>query len=149
MTDQYNQIYSKLYDEYLDILGDDISPRRTNPLLGFESYLILRTKYFIDNPVEDKPEQSFNLRADAKYFLLINFHHMIIAPLLEQQQPSESDKSKVEITSIENSFKSDIDAIITTANDEILSNEISGHQIMRAIDKLWNNLKTTKFEIWG
>jgi hypothetical protein len=55
---------------------------------------------------------------------------------------------------LEGDIRSDIAVIIDTAardRDYRFRNQdlISGHQIMRTIDQVWQQLKTTKFETWG
>jgi len=135
MKNEFYDIYEMLYSEY--IYENDFRRRRPYPY--DERYIIKRIRVSID-----KADKENSLRPDAKYFLMVNFHHLIIRPLFEQRPSREKFYPE-----IEDDIEADISIIISEAKKESEQGEISGHQLMRTIDKLWKNLKTTRLELWG
>lgn len=95
------------------------------------------------------------LRSDAKYFLLTNFHNLIVKPVLADVYFSIENPSwprpPISLPELRIAIKIDIQAIITDAGKNVDPNadRVSGHQIMAAINRVWRELRTTRFEIWG
>lgn len=148
MKREYYDIYEMLYAEYA--YENEFRRRRPFP---FDEYYIIRTiRQSIDNADKDN-----SLRPDAKYFLMVNFHHLIVRPLFEQR-PYREIRLEKEFIDLESDIKSDINTIVSETKEDInisesrpneKKEEISGHKIMKTIDRVWKNLKTTKFEVWG
>lgn len=139
MKREYYDTYEMLYAEY--IYENDFRRRRPFP---FDEYYIVKT---IRKSIDTNDKENI-LRPDAKYFLLVNFHHLIVRPLFERRPYAELRFEK-EFQEIEFDIESDIDTIISETKKEAEQREISGHQIMRTIDRVWRELKTTRLEIWG
>lgn len=139
MDREYNQIYEMLYADY--IYESDLRLRRRPPFPYSEYYLVKAIRKSID-----KADRGDNLRPDAKYFLIVNFHHLIVRPLIERSAPNEIRK---DFPDLEEIIQYDIETIISETKREREEEGISGHQIMKTIDRLWKNLKTTKINIWG
>jgi hypothetical protein len=135
MKSEFYKVYEMLYSEY--VYENDY--RRKRPFPYDERYIIKRIRMSIDTADKEN-----SLRPDAKYFLMVNFHHLIIRPLFEQRPYKE-----MFYPDIEDDIEDDISTIISETKKESEQGEISGHQIMRTIDKLWKNLKTTRLELWG
>jgi len=134
MKNEFYEVYEELYADYL---YDYEYRRRQRPRLN-EYYLIRLIRRAIDkSDIENK------LRPDAKFFLLVNFHQLIVRPFIDKRPFND----------LTNDLEDDIQTDISTIISESISLEnqkiISGHQIMKTIDKLWKNLRTTKLEIWG
>lgn len=140
MKNEYYEIYGNLYDEYI-YEQDFIRHRR--PIHPDEYYILKSIKKSIE-----KANLESKLRPDAKYFLIVNFHHLIVKPIIEERPPRFRIKEKM-IFDLDESINEDIFTIINEAKMSVNELEISGHQIMRTVDKLWRNLKTTKLELWG
>jgi hypothetical protein len=138
MKKEYYDTYEMLYSEY--VYENDF--RRRRPFLYDEYYIIRTIRKSIDNA-----DKSNSLRPDAKYFLIVNFHHLIVRPLFEQR-PYKDRQIEKEFTELEGDIQDDIATIVSETKKEA-EGEISGHQIMRTIDKVWKNLKTTRLELWG
>lgn len=94
-----------------------------------------------------------NLRPDAKYFLQVNFVHLVILPILiEKENVKNESNENNEIDFHEkliSNIKSDIRSIISESKQSEKEKTISGHSIMNAINNIWGKLETTKMEIWG
>ncbi len=141
MEKKYHEIYDRLYQDY--VYEQDFM-RKRRPIHPDEYYITKSIKKSID-----KSNENAKLRPDSKYFLVVNFHHLIIRPLIDGKPYRSRSKEKI-LFDIEDSIHSDINTIINHAVESSEgNNEISGHVIMRCIDQLWPKLKTTKFEIWG
>jgi hypothetical protein len=138
MKREYYDIYEILYADY--IYENVYRPRS---FFSFSEYRIIRTiRLAIDSNEKEK-----KLRPDAKYFLLVNFHHLIVKPLIEADEFIVFRNKN--LNDLEANIQSDISTIISGTKQPSSEREISGHQIMETIDRLWKDLKTTKLEIWG
>lgn len=137
MKEEFYKAYQDLYSEYL--YEQNFRRRRTYSLYQDEYYIIKQIRISID-----KADKGDILRPDAKYFLLVNFHLLIVRPLFEQRPNREKLYQEI-IQDIE----SDISTIISETIQNFEQGEISGHKIMDTINNLWRNLKTTRLELWG
>ena len=95
------------------------------------------------------------LRADAKYFLLLNFVQMVLAPVRLRGR-----RGNPELTS---SLVDDINLIVNEAARQQQIRErdaarqglaseqyyLSGHAVLEAVANNWGNLKLNSFRIWG
>jgi hypothetical protein len=126
-----------LYNEFI---FEENRPDRKTP---DEYYLLMIIRKTI-NEISTKK----SLRPDAKYFLIVNFHFLVVKPLWKKKTRGRYLLEEL-YPSLEEDIKNDIILIIKSADEESKDPEISGHQIINTIDKLWKKLKTTSFEIWG
>lgn len=142
MKQEFYDAYETLYNEF--IFENQFKPERKLP----DEYCLLR---IIRKVINENPSAK-SIRPDAKYFLIVNFHYLIIKPL-HKQRPLYKQRPRVLLEemypTLEEDIRSDISTIILNAEKESNEDEISGHIVMRVIDKLWKELKTTRFEIWG
>lgn len=139
MESEYNKIFELLYAEYVY----EIEYRRRRPFPYNEYYFVRSIRKSID--IKDVEN---TLRPDAKYFLIVNFHHLIVRPLIERNELKNLQNEKF-VFELEENIQSDIEMIINEVkvNNEV--EEISGHQIMKSIDALWSKLRTTGQKTWG
>ncbi|UJP63956.1 hypothetical protein [Mongoliitalea daihaiensis] len=139
MESEYNKIFELLYADYVY----EIEYRRRRPFLYNEYYFVRSIRKSID--IKDVEN---TLRPDAKYFLIINFHHLIVRPLIERNGLKNLQNESF-VFELEENIQSDIEMIINEVkgNDEV--EQISGHQIMKSIDALWSKLRTTGQKTWG
>lgn len=140
MKDEYYKVYKDLYESYVQ----DTDLVRRERIFTPDDYYYVR----IIRRSINKADNKYILRSDAKYFLIVNFHHLIVRPLIKRR-PKQDLFNQKGIHDLEDSIQSDINLIVSGAIRERREQEISGHQIMRSIDKLWKKLETTKLEIWG
>jgi hypothetical protein len=138
MKKEFYETYEVLYNEF--IFEGYLKPERKTP----DEYYILRIIRKTINEIATEK----HLRSDAKYFLIVNFHFLVVKPLCKQKPRGRYLLEEL-YPSLEEDIKNDIILIIKSADEESKDQEISGHQIMQSIDKLWKKLKTTSFEIWG
>jgi hypothetical protein len=137
MKKEYSNNYEDLYNRHIDNQFQNGRKR-----LELEEYYLLRVaKNAIDHSIDQK-----EIRSDAFFFILVNFHFMIIKPIVHK---SKNTVPFTENKDIESAIVSDINLILSTAIEESIESEISGHHILNIIDRLWKKMKTTRFEIWG
>jgi hypothetical protein len=138
MKPEFYEAYELLYQQF--IFEGPLKPESKTRDEYYISRIIRKT---INELPTEKP-----LRPDAKYFLIINFHFLIVKPLYIKKKSIRVLLEEL-FPDLEEDIKSDISSIVMMAEQESQDSEISGHSIMRAIDILWTKLRTTKFEIWG
>jgi hypothetical protein len=147
MKKEFDDVYHLLFMDYIHETG-----RRSREIRRYRESEMLR---LIRNQIVQSDSVG-TLRSDAKYFLLVNFHCMVLLPLIREFEEfnaigykvSEFENSIHEID-IKEAIISDINEIIYQAQKMDNSEKVSGHQIMRVIDDLWTKLKTTQIQIWG
>jgi hypothetical protein len=132
MDSKYKVAYSRLYYMYRRYYRSRYYP-------PFGPDIIKLIKSTID-------EYSEILREDAKYFLIVNFDHLILRPILISNYPHLTNEIRIEELMI--NIQDDIRTIILVSSKES-EGEISGHSLMRTIDNLWRSLKTTNYRVWG
>ena len=137
MRQEFYRIYEVLYSEY--VYEEYFKRRRRRNFYDNEYYVIKKIRTSIDHA--DKENR---LRPDAKYFLLVNFHQMIVRPYFEINYRNTKYNSE-----IDSYIEADIDLIVLEAKKESDQIEISGHKIIDIVNNLWGSLQTTKLEIWG
>ena len=98
--------------------------------------------------VEDRVLEKYKelvIRADAKYFLLVNSVHMIAAPLMKAGKASREQ--------LESELRHDLGLILDVARDEAARAkqkvEVSGHAVLAAVNKLWADLDLMRQNFWG
>lgn len=168
MITNYHLVYSKLYKDYiskyekmayfaLEYSSEFGMPFRYNNVKK-EFDLLMQ----IDNTIRNA-SRSFSdkvkdyLRPDAKYFLLVNYHLLIIRPLLMRPQISRhlnepQQRNLFPKNELADIIENDINLILNKANDSAKAankEEISGHNIVDTISTNWGNLRSTKFNVWG
>jgi hypothetical protein len=140
MTTEFYNIYNSLYSSYE--VDSEVSKKTKS---SYDEYYYIRlVKRAIEN------FDNHMLRPDAKYFLLVNFHQLIIKPVLRSGLISNFNKGLFSNSfNLERYVEEDIKNIINLSKEKGRDSEVSGHQVMRIIDSEWRNLRTAKFEIWG
>ena len=149
MKEKFRNIYSDLFSDYYNEFNN------SNRLFfrDLEYDLLIQTRRAIDKFEHSKPE-TLRIRPDAKYFLALNFHHMIIKPILEDYKfrhaPLIGNMSR-----LSREVENDINQILNTSIEKLdiegeeKRTEVSAHLIMKVIDSMWEELKLTRFEIWN
>lgn len=148
MRDEYTGIYGKLSNDYLESF--------TSRYTDFEKKQYSAAK-FVERAVAGaigNLNLKSRIRSDAHHFLVVNFHQMIVMPLLM----SPNAPYRIEYNSNEKPFYSDefykvisddIMKILSSAADNEGQGEISGHAILDAVSTQYRKLRTTQFQIWG
>ena len=138
MNSSYERIYDDLFRKYhwrFD-LGDYTTLEKT---------LVDTVKRSIEN---ESSESKDVVRPDAKYFLLVNFHQMIVTPIVERSDRGGFIYNKLDLNDLQEKIRSDIETIVRASHADN-EGKISGHAVMSAIDKHWKKLAITKMSIWG
>lgn len=153
MRTEFNEIYENLFADYQ--YDFEFGRRNYSRGISRRQYSMQYSEFDFVRIIRraiDRSDQGL-LRADAKYFLLVNFHHLVVLPVLENNLIRRRDL-EINLYEFQKSIEADIETIIQTSfveNNAENSTEsfISGHQIMITIDSLWTKLSTTALNIWG
>ncbi len=154
MNDQYNEIYSTLNKYYQYFYISDIYAVRHRE---FRDPILRNSASFVANAVSQtvaKLKLESRLRSDAYHFLLVNFHQMIVAPMLMRRSDLEREKSQVVDEYIKDDqlleiLSNDIETVLLAAAESSVEDKISGHMILDAVSRKYKDLRATKFDIWG
>lgn len=139
MNKRLYDIYDLLYSDYVyDVLSSN------NRRMEDNEYYFTR----IIRKAIDQADNNDQLRPDAKYFLIVNFHNLIVRPLLSRR-PFDDFRNGFYFSNLEDDIQTDIEKIVQNSTSSNKENEISGHQIMKSIDILWKSLRTTSESTWG
>lgn len=100
---------------------------------------------------EIENENYIIFRPDAKYFLLVNFTEMVVNPIFRRLIENNSEDS---LKKLDKNIVRDLKTIMNASIESCNKNDsyrcvVTGHMIMETIDKLWQQLSTTKLEVWG
>ena len=88
---------------------------------------------------------STRLRPDARHFLLINLHQMVVLPLTHP----EADGG-LSFQAIRDTLRADTYNILQTADAQRnRDGEITGGDVLRAIAQLWPDLRMNQWDVWG
>jgi len=152
MISEYKKIYDDLYENISDNLIFSLLfmifwPKRTRAKAYKESFKYLRpllsfTKKTIDKAI-DAIDENKRIRPDAKYYLLINFYHMVAVPLTLH---------KHEIFSVlyKENVENDVKIILAKAIEmSPKKNVITTTDIIKILPKVWDNLGLNKIKVWG
>jgi hypothetical protein len=95
------------------------------------------------------------MRADAKYFLLLNVMEMIVLPMQMHSRPFREElrpylNSDLSLLVNEASkLQERREQVSVTPGLPIVEPELSGHSVLEAIAANWQNLKLSNLRIWG
>lgn len=120
MGPQTNDIYEELYKEY------------THELTGEDKELAHKVKALVDDLV-DELDLSERLRPDAKLYLLVNYHRLLVIPLVRSKF--------IDTKQIFDSLKVDAKLALNEARaiaDRRKKDRISGHVMVDSIGKVWD-----------
>jgi hypothetical protein len=140
----FDAIFSRLYEVY-----GEPSPSLESAMRNAETSQ--RTKQLIDDTINSL-ELAGRVRADARHFLLVNYHQLVVMPLLDEQ--AESDNSLDELYA---QLREDTETILTTAdrlaqhrgNPSPASGELSAHVVLDATSESWNDLNISSSTHWN
>lgn len=130
MRAEFYDIYEELSSSYCQEVVDWKRPDNT-----WERGLADVIRTMIGDVARDVTLEE-RLRPDAKYFLLINMHQMILLPLLHSQN-----KRRPAGEALLGIIRRDLSTILLAAAAEGGNeSKISGGAVLRAVSKLWDTL---------
>ncbi len=146
MRQEYYEIYGDLYDMYRRRWFDvrewyfDFGPM-------FESRVLRWITEAIEYAISDLGLTN-RVRPDAKHFLLVNLHQLVVLPLIHPES------KQIPIPELRDMLKNDVAQILkySSQSEESEYNnrrEISGSLILKTISRIWKELSLNKFEVWG
>ena|SRR6218665_2633123 len=137
MEEKYRRSYQRLLDRYNDW---PISLYRENSAIELINTEIYNFK---------REHKNFDVRPDAEYFLLLNFHQMVALPLIIGNNIKINDQSEpTPIQKINDAIIHDIAEILRGATEEANNYEISAHSVIQSLNKRWERLETMSFKLW-
>ena len=123
MERRFHDIYDNLYSEYGNELG------------SAQAELAQQIRVRIDNAI-DELYLSERIRPDAKLYLLVNFHRLVVMPLIEGGSISTDE--------VFGYLSNDVGILLRRARDLADSREaeeISGHLMVDALSDVWDELR--------
>ncbi len=123
MERRFNDIYDNLYREY----GNELGPAQAE--------LPREIRARIDNAI-DELYLSERIRPDAKLYLLVNFHRLVVMPLIED--------GSISMDEVFGYLSDDVGILLRRARDLADSREaeeISGHLMVDALSDVWDELR--------
>ena len=84
------------------------------------------------------------LRPDARLFLVVNVHQMVVLPLSYTAHMPPRDLLK-------DMIRDDIRSVLQVAisSERRDQREVSGHAVVNALSQVWEKLRITEFQLWG
>jgi hypothetical protein len=142
----FYEIYKDLYEFYRRhwTFLVDYSPC----LFQFEDRLkLFRVVRWITEAIEDaitELDGKVKIRPDAKHFLLINFHQMVILPLIHRES------KEIDLGELQNDLKEDVkDIILNVMKEGKIEYEITGSEVMKATARIIEKMRINRLELWG
>ena len=142
--------------EYYDIYRDLLQSYRAGVPANWRGYpwelpmplVFGRPLRWVSEAVDDAVAElrlARTLRPDARHFLEVNLHQMVVLPLLHPEAPGPRTSGE----GIQSILREDVLTILRAARGEKNENEISAHAILSAISDLWRKLRASSLDIWG
>jgi hypothetical protein len=145
MEDKYRAIYNELFNNYQ-------RRRLFNPYYYFEdinlNYDLRGLMYKVIKQFENE-NIGFELRSDAKLFLVTTFDNLVIAPVLKS---IDQENNNISFEELEEYIEEDIKLILRESLIELERNgnfEISSHTVIRTLVKVWDRVKSSAANLWG
>lgn len=148
MRESFERIYKELSDFYRLSFSVGFSMPITNK--GYIRFIIDSIEW-INDAIESSIKKfrlEDRVRSDAKHFLLINFHQMVVMPIINPR----NEHYPVEVNSGElHAFiNEDINEILYTASTkEDADRQITGTSLIKVLPEMIDSLRISKLEIWG
>lgn len=148
MLDEYYEIYRDLSDLYRSEQRWRVPPYGWPlELYPFEPPRLARWASDAIDEVLAELQLTQRLRPDAKHFLLINLHQMVLLPVAAGGGANAPPPEELRAM-----MKTDIRTIIGDAIEESSQDErdeITGGALLRSIARRWSDLKLNSLRVWG
>ena len=140
MRPEYYETYRELMDLYR------ITQTEAELIRGPKRrrYPSVRALRIVDEALEEaigELQLTRRLRPDARHFLLVNLHQMVALPL---EYPFGYRGE-----ALEGELVRDLRTILEEARTEARDDEISGHDVINSLSRVWDKLSTTARNVWG
>jgi hypothetical protein len=149
MRQEYYGVFEELYGIYKNIYGRS---RRVGLVLSRSGYPFARgiddqTALQLANDAVNSAVQKLGvtLRPDAKHFLVVNLHQMVILPISHRLSTVRllPDELRSRLTD-------DVLKILQHATEVLPHHDaVTSSQILKATSNLWDKLRLGELEIWG
>jgi hypothetical protein len=149
VREEYFEIYGDLYEMYR---RHWFNVRVVPEYFEFGSIFESRVLRWITEAIEyaiSELRLTKEVRPDAKLFLLVNLHQLVVLPLLH---PESKKISNIELRDM---LKNDVIHILRSSLEskggyrDNQKHEISGGLILKTIAQIWGELGLNKLEVWG
>lgn len=143
MDEAYNSVFETLFSEFPTTYG-----KYHSGLEGIPGDEVLSNLRMVRNRItlEVNSSKYKRIRPDAKLFLINNYYHMVLLPVLLY---TDGKNKKYPLNENFNSQVNNDIAMILSAANQLPSDEITGHSIITAINTRWNDLFTTVKMSWS
>jgi hypothetical protein len=143
-----------MYRSYASNIGRFVSRFDFEPFVpqGSEFYeSAAEIMKILDEALRENESQDL-LRPDAKYFLLVNLHQLVVLPVLLLENPNL--KSSNLYNRLLQYLRTDIRTLLNSLREESKSfntkqSALSAHSVMQVLEKKWSELQLTGLDVWG
>lgn len=148
MKAEYSRVFAHLHDIYALLYGSlrrfplfPFPPRR-----GFSTYFRNDGVSLLADALREGVQISgANLRPDARHFLFVNLHQMVVLPVMHRESTSQLSSERLRAMLTE-----DIQVILREAcQTSDPQAAITSSEILRATNSVWEKLGLGGLDIWG
>jgi hypothetical protein len=94
-------------------------------------------------------ESPVRVRPDAVHFLRVNLHQMVAEPLFRREERLGAGEIRLHPRELKEDLKHDAQTVLLEAARISDGGAVTGHQLVNALSRAWDSLRTTVFDIWG
>lgn len=148
MNQEFYEIYGDLYARYFGEYAKDPGWRSRPPFPLSHLDAEMRALRLAVEAIEYAIFESGvwpRLRPDARHFLLVNFHQMIVLPLIRSQWFAKGSMEELRFL-LRDGARQILDA---AKYEESAEGEISGGAVLKSTARIWDELVLNKLEAWG
>lgn len=139
MDNEFRAIYGRLYEDFQ-------GPRIVRPLLEFPPYVRPGLHRAIAEAIDEAcKREGVDLRPDARYFLAVNFYHMIAVPVAIR----DGEGGAIPTPAAVDLIRADCTEIVRAAREKYGHEEISGRAMLETCARVYERLKVAASNVWG
>lgn len=116
------------------------------PWRAYDAYLLEEVARIVDRAIEATGSRP---RADARYFLLLNAHQMVVVPISLAAQPELLEDYPRLPGGLLEVLEADLQAVLQDATEREETEELSSGAVLRAFSRLWDGLGLNEVRWWG
>ena len=135
----------EFYDIYREMDAEYYRQQLRGPRFSKDASLAV-----VDEALSEALEESpVRVRPDAVHFLRVNLHQMVAEPLFRSAERLGAGEVRLHPKELKEDLKHDAQTVLLAAARISDDGEVTGHQLVNALSRSWDLLRTTAFDIWG
>jgi hypothetical protein len=146
LDDRYRSYYARLFEAAADWPG--VLPAVDRPAYFDDARELHHAILDISHAVEQR--SGISIREDAQLFVFLNSWQMLLRPILSvhpDQRDEVLDDVRVDIEHLLEEAARDTSGG-TEGIDARPPDQVSGHRVIMTLNRLWKELRLTRWEVW-